>query len=286
MPSRWAQYAIVAFWLLMTSWLIRRDLLPFFGLGEVSYRQLIGDRAVEDPTHWILRVNERRIGTVVTDIAPQPDGGYVLSSRADLDYDILSKQASDLLRNTMMVRTELRVGGLGRLEQVHLSVRLDSAAETFSIKGIISGKEMRIRSSGLGDEKETTIPVDPQTVTLDVFNGIDRIAGLRKGKAWVTRIVNPLRGLVGAGSLLGGELPIEMIRHEVVGVETRQFDGRWHTCYVVEHRHGGSVGRTWVRQSDARVLRQEIPLLGMTITMEYDSITERFHEGKNSSHDQ
>jgi hypothetical protein len=270
-PSRWAQVVIVVFWLLMTGWLVRRDVLPLLGLGEMNFRQVVGDRAVEEPVQWNLYVNQRRIGAVTTNIAPRQDGGYTLSSRADIAADIFDGRMHEELR-PIRVTTEMRINGMGRLERIDVSVRLDGFTNSLSISGVVRQDQLLLRTHGLASDQEWTIPIDPESITLDIFNGLDYLPNLRTGKAWATRVVNPLRGLF-PGGLFSADSPFEVVRNEVVGVEPIRLGERWQTCYVVEHRQPGAVGRTWVRTRDGRVLRQEIPLMGLMVTMELDSAT-------------
>lgn len=271
MPSRWAQFVIIVFWLVMTGWLVRRDILPIVGSGEVNYRAIVARLAVEEPTHWFLRLDDRRIGSVVSSVRPEPDGSYVLTSRADLSGDLMS--ARDPNGSLIQIRSDFLVSPAGRLQRIEMQVRTDHARTAITVSGEVRQNQLVLQTKGLPMAEPITIPVDPEALTVDLFGSVDRLPDLYRGKTWVTRTVNPLGGLTSPTHLLrGSALALENVRHEVVDQAPIYWGTDWWPCYVIEHRHRDTLARTWARVADGRVLKQEIPLLGWLLVMERDPL--------------
>ena len=72
-------------------------------------------------------------------------------------------------------------------------------------------------------------------------------------------MVDPKAVLLGGG-LLGAAPPTREVVHSVVGAESVVWNDKPWDCFVVEDRHGDTVGKTWVRRADGAVLRQQASL--------------------------
>jgi hypothetical protein len=76
------------------------------------------------------------------------------------------------------------------------------------------------------------------------------------GRRWTTRVVDPQAVLLGGG-ILTTSPPTREIAHRVVGVEPYSWNDKPWDCFIVEDRHGDTIGKTWVRKADGVVLRQQ-----------------------------
>lgn len=291
MPGRWGQVGIVGFWLVMMGWLVWRDVLPRLGMGELRYRAVLADRAVAEPTNWRLLYGERRVGNLFSMVEPKPDGGYVLSTRGHLSGAELRPEddspLSELLRAAKVgadrmpdfeVRSQFKVTALGRLAEFSVAAGVRGLGIDLVVEGTVEGNELVLESKGLSFlAGQTRLPFDSEAVVLDQFGPMDRIAGLSVGKVWTTRAVNPLAALLAPRGWLGARgTTLDTMRHEVIGEETIVWNRTEWRCYVVEHEHPGSPVRaqSWVRIGDGKVLREEIPLGGDTISLEPEPAAE------------
>lgn len=271
MPTRWAQAGIVVFWLVMTSLLIRRDVLPRFGFGELNYRQLVADRAVTDSTHWSIFWNEKRLGASLTIVRPNPDGSYDLLNSTNLSSRVFENQA-DRPTTQVLVTSEIHVGPLGKLQRFSSKMNVEGTKLQMSLNGTVKENQMEIETDGLSLLPEKmSFRVSDDVLLLDLFAPLDYIPDLRVGKQWTTRSINPVALVFSPGNLFGEQkLPFEVVTHEVVGTDAISWKQRsWH-CYVIEHNHPGGRSKTWVRVNDGRVLRHEVPIGGSQLTIEPD----------------
>jgi len=70
--------------------------------------------------------------------------------------------------------------------------------------------------------------------------------------------------------LLGSAPTSREAMHTVVGTALIEWNGRSWDCFVVEDRHGDTIGKTLVRQVDGAVLRQEANFGRSVVVMELD----------------
>lgn len=285
MPSRSAQAFIVLFWLAMTTWLMEREILPRMGFGELTYKAVFADRAVAEPTNWELFVQGKRVGNILTLVEPREDGSHQLTARAHVDGAIFggigasserepaSPQVSRFPFPQFRVHSEIFVTARGRLDHFEVQLGIEGSAATIQLAGRVEGNRLELKATGLPIlAGETTLPIHPEAMVFDQFGPLDRIPGLSVGKTWTTRAVNPLAAaLAPAGWLGGAASALEIVRHEVTGIENLAWKGETHACFVIEHRQDHTTAKSWVRTKDARVLRQEVPVGGVTLTLEPES---------------
>lgn len=271
MPARWVQASIVVFWLVMTSLLVRRDVLPKLGFGELSYRQVVADRAVPESTHWTIRYNGQRLGSSLTILRPNPNGSYNMLNRTNLSSTIF-EQGVGRPSTQVIISSDIYVDPLGQLKEFNSKLSVEGTRLEITVDGVVRGKELQIETQGLSllpEKLSLEIPKD--MMLLDVVAPLDRIPDLRIGKKWATRTINPVSLLFSPGSLFGaGKPPLDVIHHEVVDTDAMVWNGRSWYCYVIEHTHPSGRSKTWVRVEDGRVLCHEVPLGGAVITVQPD----------------
>src|SRR5437870_4474399 len=100
MPPRLISVAILLYWVVAASSLIRRDILPELGfvrppdLGKIA--RAGGD---SEPVHWAVEVvdnpstpeDRRPVGEALTQTVRTPEGGVVITSRVEFDTGRLLK---------------------------------------------------------------------------------------------------------------------------------------------------------------------------------------------------
>lgn len=270
MPRVELRILIVAFWLIMTGGLVQRDLLPLFGIGELTYQRVLADRAVEEPVHWVLRLGEKKIGRVTTNVRPEENGSFVLLTRARLRGNLFQADA-DGAKTLIEVKSEFFVSGLGRLQRFALSAGFEGTTLRARVEGQVSGNELVIRSLNVPLlAGETRVAFDPESLLLDTLGPLDRLPDLRLNQTWITRTVNPVAVVLPTGPLFGQGPPFQVVRHRVVNTATVDWNEQSWRCYVVEHAYDNLTAHSWVRRSDGKVLRQEVPVGGLKLVIELD----------------
>ncbi|MFO0948432.1 MAG: hypothetical protein U1D30_21340 [Planctomycetota bacterium] len=289
MPSRSVQAFILIFWIAMTAWLLEREILPRMGFGELTYKAVLADRAVAEPTTWALTVNGERVGNILTLVEPREDGSHQLTARANVDGAIFGKldervspgsapsQVSRSPFPNFRVNSDIFVSAQGRLKRFNVQLGIEGANVTIHLEGVVRDNALELKASDLPIlTGETTIPIQAEAMVFDQFGPLDRIPGLSVGKLWTTRAINPLAAAIAPSGWLGGAASaLEVVRHEVTGVEPLAWKGKAYPCFVVEHRQDRTTAHSWVRCSDGRVLRQEVPIGGVNLTLEQDSVRDR-----------
>lgn len=269
MPNRSISALIVLFWLGTSAAILRRDVLPRLGYGEMTYRIMLADRAVEEPVHWNILLNEQRLGVVSTDVRPESDGSFALVAKGNV---LLSPSGNiEAALGRVVFRSEFRVSAVGRLQTFQVTLHVEETALRIQVLGQVHGNELEITSSGMPMiANKIRLAIDPQALVLDQLGPVDRIPGLRPGKAWTTRVINPLSAVLSPTNILGHGPSLDVVSHRVVGVDMITWNGRPRQCYLIEHRHGNQVARSWARVENGKILREEVPLAGVLVAIELD----------------
>lgn len=261
MPSRPITVMILLLWLGATAWLVQRDILPALGIGDITYEQTLASRAVETPVEWTIYRGDVEVGTVFFVLKPKPDSSYLLESQARVALPIAGMDNTNF-----ELKSAIHVNPLKRLESFDVQLSLLGARTDARIEGqVVGSRTLRIRGQLLiGDRevmaREVELAVNPNLMVLDLFGQIDQIPGLRPGKTWRTRFVNPLQAMIGGALSLNEST--DFIQHTVVSKEPLEWNEESVACYKVEHRYRQVATHSWVRMSDGKVLVQEVQFGG------------------------
>lgn len=281
MPPRWACIGIVLFWLVMSTLLFERDLAPRLFHEELRYSSVLADRAVEENTRWVLRSESRRIGAIATTTRPRSDGGTTLLARARLTTNLLNGTEGDAAPK-ITIESEFEISGGRRLTGFQCIASLDRPALTVKIIGSVVDGALEIRTTGTPLLPPLThLAIDPQALVLNALGPIDRLPDLWIGRRWTTSVVNPLSALLPAQGILSNSM--ETVQHAVVAEEIASWNGRCWKCFRIEHRHDKTVSSSYVRQSDGRLLRQELPLGIVKLTIELDPAADRWETRRETA---
>lgn len=262
MPRRLVCMAILLYWVVAASGLIRRDLLPEMRFapppdlltitraghnnGPSRWSVLV----IDDPAHPAIR---RSVGQAATESIHLPDGAVRLSSQVRFD-------SGGLLRGTafasrahveLEIASSCSIDATGNLQSFRAAVRSEAdPQEVLRVEGRLNsrGDTLEVVSRGpLPIMNQTrTIPYPARSLVQNAMEPFDYLPGLQVGQRWESRIVNPLNGR------------IEPVRVEVARKTVIHWNNHPVTTLEVVQHMTPFAAKTWVR-TDGLVLRQEVP---------------------------
>jgi hypothetical protein len=264
--------AILLYWVVAASGLIRRDVLPELRFGRPPDLLAIA-RAVPGggPSRWSVQVIDdpahpdvrRSVGQAVTESIHQKDGAVLLSSKVRFD-------SGGLLRGTAFAsraHVELEIASncvidrTGNLQSFYASVRSEAdPQDVLRVEGRLNARGDGIEVNARGPlpimNQTRTIPYQERSLVQNALEPFDYLPGLQVGQRWESRVVNPLTGR------------IETVRVEVARRTLIHWDNHPVSALEVEqHLTPPLVARTWVR-TDGLVLRQEVPFPLVKLVLE------------------
>jgi hypothetical protein len=292
MPPRHFTLAIIVFWLATAVWLFCREFLPSFQAGrppeffKPEYTDEVRPRALrwsvyQDDQPIGSPIRERqRIGIGDTEERRVKGRTFRLTSHfKELKLKIARFEVPTEIVNTYWVGLK---GELRKLE-AKVVVTWDKRARPFElhVTGTVEDDLFTPHVSfqhfpGLRNEKLTLdpVPVSQRDSFLNPMHPLSEVRGLRVGQAWRMPLVDPLGdALAGAASKVMPfpDFSIPFLDAEVAAGQLER-KGRVETCFVIDYRKPGKrkvTARTWVRQSDGVILRQEAALfLGDRLVMD------------------
>lgn len=259
MPGWPARILIIAAWLVSSAWLVIRDVLPEYLVGEPPDWKRVVAATTEKPSRWLISVEDapgqlRVVGQAVSQSRPNADGSTVLESRVRLDAQGLLKRTplavAESTEFTFASSTHISPRGLLDLARADVHVRELGDEPVLNVQAIpATGGKLEIRfSSRLSPllNFRQTIVQDPRALVRGGLEPLDRLPGLRVGQSWSMQVLQPLTARP------------ETIRSEVTAIERLFWNGNPVEAFVVMNKSSTFSARTWVRR-DGLVLRQELP---------------------------
>lgn len=270
MPPRYLTITIVAFWLAATSWLFVRELKPrLWPSGAPPFSIDLTEEAQSNiTTHWTIYKEDADHGYCRTWIRYRPhDDTYELHG----EFKLWTKERGARLPD-LVIMSMYRVTREGHLREISAGLSANLIA-TVAVEGRIAGK---VDNGLFAPEIWITKPVEfrqelkPVAVTeggsvLNPLQPLHRLPGLRKGQRWEIPLVDPLSDVAHkylkevAGTLVNRQLRI--LQAEVLPqteILVWGSDNERVRCLVIEYHGEDTYARTWVRERDGMVLRQEI----------------------------
>lgn len=277
MPRPIFRIYIVAFWITMTAWLINAEVLPHLGYGEMGFRSVLDQRAVDETVRWRIELDSDEIGTASTTIKPNTDGSFSIINNIRLDVSaFLPGGRTEPQEAVERVRVDSRISvdALRRLDSLEVKLVFPDRIDEILINGTIQDEQLKLTLSGFenipGVPTRFKFPVDRESLFADKFVPLDKIPDLRVGGKWTSRSVNPFVAASGPFRWLMGGKSIEVTLNEVTGTESIPFQNQLVECFVIEHKHDDRVSTTWARLSDGAVLRRHVAFAGKTIAFVLD----------------
>jgi len=287
MPARPLVLAIVLFWVATTGWLFYRDLWPRLRPGEPPpYTIDLADEALQrgPKISWNVFRGEKKLGVVQTWLTyRESDDTFELHSDVKrLEWGQIGLFYIELLDMSSMYR----VNREGQLRDLAADATISGQGigpfqglrgrAKAHVEGTVSNR--RFRPQAQIDLNGTTIdlPLEPVEVSsqgsvLSPLHPVNRVMGLRRGQHWRMPLVNPMNDSLmallkkdpGAELLLQGRTGVRILEADVLS-HTKPLDwkGQEVACLVIEYFDDNLAARTWVRESDGTVLRQEVSFWG------------------------
>jgi hypothetical protein len=292
MPPRPITLGILIFWLSSMGWLFWRDFWPALRPGQQPpfiidlSREAEGKRSA---TYWYLHRNGQPAGAAHCTTRYHPEEQtYELATRIHFENFKFS-----LLRNDFEVRgmhNTYHVTPEGELRRIESTLELDLGSEpgkgvadlTMRVQGEVQDRLFRphwsirapdLKLPFLNQEVETEpVEIRSHAGMLNPLQPWNRLLNVRTGQTWRMAWFDPLADSL--SSMLPGQTP--GVRYLEAGVlETVQdlgWGGKEVSCLVIEYREHADdqdpVARTWVRQADGLVLRQEARRGGDQMTID------------------
>jgi hypothetical protein len=269
MPPRLVCLAILLYWVVAASGLIRRDVLPEMGFVRPPDLRTIA-RAEEsaEPARWSVEVVDnpmapeirRIVGTALTESSRGPDGWFTMSSKVAFDAGGLLK-GTPFSSNTdaqLEVLSTYRIDPSGNLQSFHASVRSASDPDDLlTVDGRLKKRSLEVVSRGRLPilNQSRTLPYEPRSLVQNALGPFDRMPGLQVGQRWDTRMISPFTGRV------------ETVRVEVARRTVIHWDKSPVPTLEVVHHMAPLSARTWVKP-DGLVLRQEVPFPFVKLVLE------------------
>lgn len=305
MPSRPGVALVLVFWLAVTAYVVRQEVLPrFFGDTPPQIGIDLVDELSSAPTQWTIYRSdadgggEQKIGTMTSRIeyVPADDTFRFLTSYRGLKYEVLGQAVSVEVPSGGIT---IRVDRDGRLREQSMSGKFEVRLRGVSVAvaeteasgvvrdGVLTGKA-KLVVPGVFDrpieEELTPVPAGDGKV-MNPMMPVDRLRGVVPGHRWVIRQSNPmeeslvalLRGVLAKNNLnsklipdmgAGDELLAE-VQSEPVQL-TR--DGGSVACWVIRYETADKLrtARTYVRRDNGQVLRQEADGFGNRFRIDRD----------------
>jgi hypothetical protein len=277
MPPRIVTWAILFFWLATSVWLFCREYLPRMQANKppVFFTPQFADEVRARQLRWTIfqdreeigspRRSSDRIGSGTTEFRRKKNRLFEIScelSFSDLEFSILRIQR---------MRSAYRVGPAGELRELEAQVTFawdkTGVAVEFGLTGKVGGDQFTSRlhlpAPMKRDWQLDPVKVSPEESFLNPLHPLDKVYGLYEGRHWRIHLINPLEGLTTKLSLFD-KSEINTLECDVAE-EKLVWEGRQETCWVIDYHppgKGKAVARTWVRQNDSSILRQEAKPFG------------------------
>jgi hypothetical protein len=293
MPPRPYTLLIVALWAVTTGWLVYSDLWPRFQPGEPPLFTIdLADEASANvqKTFWTLFKDGVEVGSLETGVKyHEEDDTFEIP--ALLKVRLFSPKSKD---PDVTIDSMYRVSREGQLRELAahgqmadiVSLHLDGAIHDMEFT-----QHFHLVGPGGFELKPVLkpVPVSQRGSVFNPFQPVNKVRGLRLGQRWRLPMVDPFFDIVKAAvanAVPGLELPgLPVLQAEVLpalhvlpplelkpaekGLPlTPRRSGV--VCQVIQYTSDEITARTWVRESDGVVLRQEASQHGDTWILDRD----------------
>jgi hypothetical protein len=270
MPPRFVTVAIVVFWLATLGWFFQHDLWPRLRPGErppynLDLANEVTGRTM--PHHWQVFRNGITIGDARTWVLHNEDDTYNLVSKFHFHHFTFGPVHVLEMDSTYRVTRDGQLRELDAEVDGALAAPLidkDAATGKVHVHGIVADglftPQWHVKSPlGEQDLKSQPVAVASNHSVLNPMQPWNRLLDLQENRTWRIELFDPLMGSL--SNLLPG---VGQDGHDrtleagvMQGTQNLGWDNKDVPCLVIEYRGEGITGRTFIRQSDGLVLRQE-----------------------------
>jgi hypothetical protein len=273
MPPRLITGAILAFWLVMTGWLIEREVVPMM-LADVSpsFQPDLTDEIGSPVVAWTVLQDGKRLGSANSRVHAIDDRTFEFQSS---------------MRFNQFTFGPLNVQEIDHMYRVSEDQKLLTVTTKLVGKLLLGNSDFTLEMKGevINDELQPRLFLNKDEITLDIgkikfvqkgnfvnpMHLLNRLRGLREGKTWTINLPD-LQG--GANNEFMGDLikrvggPSVLIAE--VTTDTLAWDHKEVACYKIEYHEPGKevTVRTWVRKTDGLVLQQDTSQFGFDLVLQ------------------
>ena len=277
MPSRLITTAILAFWLIMTGWLIQREVVPMM-LAEASptYQPDLTDEIGSPEIAWRVLRDGKRIGSARSRILSHDDRTrefHVAYQFSQFTIGLIDVEKIDL---TYRVSEEGKLLALATKFEANSPVAallLGQPRFTAELKGDIVDEELEPFLIFNGKEKMPDvgkIRFVQKGHFINPMHVLNRVRDLREGQTWTitlpdfkssanNQVVGDLIKQVGGPSVLIARVTAGTLSWDQAEVD----------CHKIEYHEPGKevTVQTWVRKLDGLVLQQDTSQFGFEMVL-------------------
>ena len=260
MPSRLTCACIIVFWLVMMSWLVRRDVLPEWHGGDPpGFGQVVSSLREREPTFWTVSVAGRRVGWAGTTCCRQKNGSMLVVSRTELGglIQVFSAGHGDARDRDLGLSGLASISPAGNLRYFQVEADLLGQGGVVKISGRVEDGILSVfvHATGLSISREFHYPEN--SLMQAPMMPLARLPGLHVGQQWRERVPDPFLK------------DVQTVRRRVVRDEMIVWHGQPVRARVVQTTDAQDrvVGTTWVADT-GDVLRHRARGLLTTIVME------------------
>lgn len=185
----------------MTGLLVQRELAPLYrDSGEPNgYEVLLAGVKEPRKTRMEILVGDRRAGWTETEIRPEEDDSYRISTRTEVDFYVVAGSLGPMLDNPDLAEglvfksdQKLWIGGDFQLRE--MEIHIDSPIFVFEQKGVVDGDDLHLRTVYGGTVEEKTIDASEHPLFGEAATPFVMPRDLSIGKSWEMVRINPLDG--------------------------------------------------------------------------------------------
>jgi hypothetical protein len=269
MPSRFRVALIVVFWLATMSWLVVREVLPRYRAGEppgftIELTDEVGtDSLSANRVDWLFLFQGSKIGTCFSEVRRNPDRTF--DQKTHIKFDDIS-----ILDFFKPIKLQINYVVTQEGHLVRMSV-FGAAKPEFEgdIKGVVEDGFLKITAVFRAYGQEVLKPDIAPVKVAETGNIVspmhlqNRISGLWIGRTWSVPMMNSFSALVPSHSIKVPQL------HATVFGDTMEWRGEPVDCFRIDQAEPGkeAAARTWVRQRDGLLLKQEANFQGMELVL-------------------
>jgi hypothetical protein len=298
MPSRFATVAILLFWLVVTGYVARREILPrYFADEPPRIDFVLVDELSTASTHWTFYRDDQKVGqlTTRTEYIPEDDTFRFITVYRNLKFEFrVPKLAVGFEVTTGQTTVRVTRDGQLREQTMQGSFEVQAFGLVMALaKTDVTGHVQNGQLVGRGRLESTIFdrPIEELLEPVSVSGGqalnplmpLDRLRGVMPGRRWSIRESNPLfdslrlvarkvlqkQGMDTQLLPLGGEGD-ELLAEVLPEPEMIPRPNGVTSCWVIRYESADKsrVVKTFVARDDGRVLRQEAIGLGFNLRFE------------------
>jgi hypothetical protein len=235
--------AILAFWAVMMTWLIRTEAFPeYFGTRSPGYRGLANTGTLLMDRWMLIRFNQARIGyshTVVDIDETTPDRQILIENETLMTLKILDTDQN------VRVTSRANLDAFYHLQTFHFAIV--SRGYSVTLFGRREKNQVfRVVISSAGNQQTLRIEIPDDAVLYSPLTDM-MLQRLQPGQTVRVRLFNP-------ATLAVSDIPVRALRHETLAIL-----GTNTPTIVLEANVQGLSMTSWM-DAEGRILKQETPL--------------------------